>query len=441
MSASKMDRPGGEEEPGGGGVRTGKSWAQLLGSSLPTSLNKNILEVVLEKDQRGGFAVSHEDCARLMRKIGLDQRPGMHVECVHICPSGRGVIWITLKEKVNIEQFCRYDVMMVTESGIRATMIKPAMKKEVVINIKGIHPNTRDSTVLDYLSKFGKIVTTRVAHGTYNDSPLAGLKNGDRSFKVEVKTGENIGSYHYLDGQKISLRYAGQQQTCGRCHEVPRNCTGGGIARKCDAEGGAKVEFSDHILALWKRIGYTPANSDIAVELEPERDEVVNSFTPVKVPTGDQDKYAGVSIRQFPKDTDQGLVMEFLCRSGLPEDKKDTAVFKSNGVVTINDLDNNTSKVLIEAIHGNFEFGRRLYCNGVITLTPQKQAQHDGTLASSDPATSPTRPAATSSQVDANSEDTPAPIELTTSPTVASASNNSSSKSKSTCIHCCSREV
>ena len=220
------------------------------------------------------------------------------------------------------------------------------------------------------------------------------------------------------------MRYAGQQQTCGRCHEVPRNCTGGGIARKCDAEGGAKVEFSDHILALWKRIGYTPANSDIAVELEPERDEVVNSFTPVKVPTGDQDKYAGVSIRQFPKDTDQGLVMEFLCRSGLPEDKKDTAVFKSNGVVTINDLDNNTSKVLIEAIHGNFEFGRRLYCNGVIPLTPQKQAQPDGTLASSDPATSPTRPAATSSQVDANSEDTPAPIELTTSPTVAPPSSS-----------------
>ena len=27
------------------------SWAQLLGSSLPSSLNKNVLEVVLEKDE------------------------------------------------------------------------------------------------------------------------------------------------------------------------------------------------------------------------------------------------------------------------------------------------------------------------------------------------------------------------------------------------------
>ena len=122
-----------------------------------------------------------------MKKIGLDQSPGVHLECVKICPNGRGVIFITLKENIQIEQFCRYDVLIVTESGIRTTMIKPALKKEDVITIKGIHPNTRDSTVLDYLSKFGKVVTTKVVHGTYTQGPLKGIQNGNRSFKMEVR--------------------------------------------------------------------------------------------------------------------------------------------------------------------------------------------------------------------------------------------------------------
>ena len=66
MSVNTGDRPFGEGGSGGGdgNGRGGKSWAQLLGNSLPTRLNKNVLEVVLEKDARGPFVVSEEDCAR-----------------------------------------------------------------------------------------------------------------------------------------------------------------------------------------------------------------------------------------------------------------------------------------------------------------------------------------------------------------------------------------
>ena len=90
------------------------SWAQLLGSSLPSNWDKNVLEVVLQKDERGAFIVSGEDCARLMRRLGLDPRPGIHVETVQICPHGRGVILFTLKKEVQIERFCRYEEIEVT---------------------------------------------------------------------------------------------------------------------------------------------------------------------------------------------------------------------------------------------------------------------------------------------------------------------------------------
>ena len=348
-----------------------------MGSSLPTSLNKNILEVVLDKDERGAFMVSEDDVARLLRKLGLDPRPGVQVEGVQICPTGRGVILITLKHDVRVENFCRYDVLEVTESGIRSTMVKPAGKKEVVVTLKGIHPNTRDSMVLDYLSKFGKVVTTKVVHGVFSVGPLKGMKNGDRSYKLEIKPGENIGSYHVLESQKVQLRYPGQQQTCGHCHGTPRFCTGGGIAKKCREGGGVRIEFTDYILALWKKIGYSPQNTDLSYDInddpEIEREKQVEAFTPEKVERT-KEVYAGVNIRQFPRDFDEGEVMEFLCRSGLPETKKDEVILKPNGTVTIKNLDEITSNLLITAIYGKQNFGRKLFCNGIIPLTPKKEA-------------------------------------------------------------------
>ena len=78
MSGNPGNRPRGE-----GGTRM--FWAERLGSSLPSSLNKNILEVVSEKDERGAFAVKEEEFARMMQKIGLDLIPGGQVEGVQIC--------------------------------------------------------------------------------------------------------------------------------------------------------------------------------------------------------------------------------------------------------------------------------------------------------------------------------------------------------------------
>ena len=103
MTASGGTSPGGVpgSGPGGGrgtyGRKAHGSWAEMLGSTLPSGLNKNILEIVLDKDRRGAFVVSDTDCARLIRKLGVDPRPGVQVEAVQICPGGKGVILITLR--------------------------------------------------------------------------------------------------------------------------------------------------------------------------------------------------------------------------------------------------------------------------------------------------------------------------------------------------------
>ena len=52
---------GGAPGPPGGKGRG--SWAEMLSSTLPNCWKKNVLEVVLEKDERGAFNVSESDCA------------------------------------------------------------------------------------------------------------------------------------------------------------------------------------------------------------------------------------------------------------------------------------------------------------------------------------------------------------------------------------------
>lgn len=193
-----------------------------------------------------------------MKKVGIDTRPGFQVEEIQICPNGRGIIFITLKKEVPLEQFCQYNVIEVNNNGIRAVNIKPACKREVVVHMKNIHPNTKDESVFNYLSKFGKIVSHKVGYGIYGEGPLKGFRNGDRSFKVELKPQINLGTYHILDRQKVSVRYEGQIQTCARCLETARKCKGNGIARKCEEKNGIKADFSQYIKELWREIGYCP---------------------------------------------------------------------------------------------------------------------------------------------------------------------------------------
>ena len=359
-----------------------KSWAQMVGGTLPSSWKKNILEIVLEKDDRGPFSVSDTDCSHLLVKLGIDPRSSVQIESVQICPTGRGVILVTFKQGLDIERFSRYDVIEVTRTGIRAVHVKPAGKKDVVVTIKGLHPNTRDDGVLNYLGKYGKIVTNKVVYGTFGEGPLKGIKNGDRSYKIELKAETNIGTYHAIDGQRVTLRYPGQLQTCARCHQTPIDCKGGAIARRCEAAQGTKVEFSEYILKLWEKIGYAPGEVEMAAVYDEDTEyeesshnqkQIGGTFTPPQK-MSEPEKFSGVSIKQIPRDTDHGDVMEFLIEAGLPDKLKECVEIKGSGVVSIKNIDNQVCMKMIKNIHNQISFGKKLFCNGLIALTPEKDS-------------------------------------------------------------------
>ena len=396
-----------------------KTWASVLGDSLPKKNDENVLEIVLEKDQKGAFIVKDSECVTLMKKLGLDLRPGVHVEGVQICPQGRGVIFITLKKNIELSRFCRYEVFQVTPTGVRVVLVRAAGKKEVIVTAKGLHPNTREEVVLDYLGRFGKIVSQKVVYGMHLEGPLAGFRNGDRSYKMEVKPGNNLGSYHVIDGKKVTLRYPGQYQTCARCHKTAQHCKGRGMAKRCEAEGGVKVEFTDYILELWKQIQYTPGSLDLSeVENESSHDIIRGeTFTPAKPVSDVVNKFTGVSIKQFPKDCDNGEIMEFLIKSGLPENKKDNVTINKNGTVLITDIGNIHCIALINAIHEKTNFGKKMFCNGYVPLSPDKQQSNPGNSKQGDESINPA--ANTTSPKPATSSKTPSlpTLAVSTSPT------------------------
>ena len=62
-----------------------------------------------------------------------------------------------------------------------------------------------------------------------------------------------------------------------------------------------------------------------------------------------------------------------MLQKGLPDNMKEEIVISNNGTITIQNLSNSICLSLIANIHLTLQFGKRLYCNGYIPLTPLKK--------------------------------------------------------------------
>ena len=244
----------------------------------------------------------------------------------------------------------------------------------------------------------------------YSDGPLKGIGNGDRMYKIELSPNSYLGIYHVIDGQRVTAKYKGQQPTCARCFGTPQSCPGKGLARRCELEGGLKKEFDDYIFQLWDDIGYVPSNVELGSDNELDLDiSDCKQFTPVKTTSQDPCKFNGVRISSFPRETDHGLITEFIIYSGMPDEYKDNVSIKNNGTVMIEGLPNNICLDLIAAVHGNTSFGSKLYCNGVIPRTPDKTDHKEELAHSSVPLVS-ISPANQQDQLQADPTGVPSPL-------------------------------
>ena len=132
-----------------------------------------------------------------------------------------------------------------------------------------------------------------------------------------------MGSYHIIDGEKVSVKYAGQEWTCARCHQLKRDCPGHAVARECTAD---RVLLSTHMEQHWNKIGYKPETGTL--------NEVDETFEPeIQVGGKKQDifviaenslasKYTSVIVKGFKPDKPIAAIMDLMSQSGGPAESK-----------------------------------------------------------------------------------------------------------------------
>ena len=359
---------------------SGGSWASVLGGNLTSRNDGNVMEIVLEKESKGLFSASDEEVAKVLMKLGADLRPGVHIEGVQICPMGRNVIQVTLNKNVDMTRFCNKDIFEIRD-GVRVSQVRKSGKREVIVTIRGLHPNTKDESVFRYLRCLGKVEKHKVILETYREGPLTGLKNGTRKYTVDMRNDIPVGNTHFIDGSKVNLSYPGQKKFCYRCFKISYECIGNGVAKDCEAKGSTKVLFSDHILDFWKKIQYSPDDKTALDDLEYENDvevQVGGTFTPkpdkekIESTIERKSDYGGVIVKWFPKKSDHGEIRMFLTGLGLSPSHTNVNI-KDNGQVLIGDLEPETCQQLAFSITGQkFLNKKTIYCHPIVSATPEK---------------------------------------------------------------------
>ena len=359
-----------------------KSWSSIASLNISKRNKTNSLEVRLENDEGKGCFLNDEEIERLLRRLNIKANQFTSVQA---CPERRNVVYITLINGIDITKFItNSNESYVLKQGIRTTSIKPINKREVNVLVFGLHPDTKDEAVIRYLTAHGKVnikqpVTYGVYPGVSGSSLLAGKRNGNRIYSMEVM--RNIGSTHIIDGEKVSIRYPGQTKTCNKCHQQAHLCSGKGLAKDCSSD---KILLSQHMIAYWKQINFNPETTDMNEVDDMENDEVVPvTVDQVKhkpknvVDDSDMTKrYGGVVIKGYKKETDINDVVETLKEAGLPfdYDKADLHITEKFGKLTIyiHDLKSETCIEIINNLNDEAKSGNKLSVYSLVEDTPTK---------------------------------------------------------------------
>ena len=127
------------------------------------------------------------------------------------------------------------------------------------------------------------------------------------------------------------------------------------MARRCEAAGGERVEFSDYVTNMWASIGYSPEDVEIASLYDDHGDiggenHINTSGGTFSPPKGQSlvSKFGGVVVKNFPKESDDESILASFLQNGLPRDVCQNIEVKENGKIYINNLDNKICQDLVK---------------------------------------------------------------------------------------------
>jgi hypothetical protein len=216
-----------------------------------------------------------------------------------------------------------------------------------------------------------------------------------------VEVTKPMGSYHIIDGEKVSLRYRGQIRTCARCHHTEKECSGKGVARDCKED---RVLLSNHMEKHWRDIGFIPDSNSTAdieeeefeIQIGKEKIEEKNSKGPDLT-----HRYSSIIVSGFNSDQMLADIHEVLISQGLPSSIKFEDLIQNGktGKITIDELSPTDCLSLMENMHGKKFLGKKVYITSVVSASPVKSAPHAAARATSGPPPPPPPPPQPSPQV------------------------------------------
>ena len=397
-----MDTGGGQPPPGGGNISAGgpvRSYSEKLRTNVNYNqrLKRNLLEISLERTEKDADLNVGIDCMeRVMTSVGID--PALPVGFLTKYRGNFIIMSVWFEPSVNLDRFCKDEKIKVSK-GVSTGYIRPAGRPEVVVTLTGLDFNTPDQFVIEYLSKFGSVVNKQPIYCKGTEGFMKNKYNGVRKYQVDFsKSTRQMGSYHFLDGEVVRINYRGNTETCGRCHQVAKDCPGGGKKKECKEQEGKYLHISDHMRELWKVINFVPTGFELpTVEGGDNGDNsgeipILDGLTferKIERPLPDEkdkQKYDGITISNFPPKLSDADILTFLFEKGLSKDiNKNTVQLvrsdKNTKVVIHDSLDWKTVQALMENIH--FHESKQkfwnfpLYCKPLRSLTPVKTEAGD----------------------------------------------------------------
>ena len=370
--------------------RTKKSYADQLKTNVKWDqrLQRNVLEIILEKSDNEA-SLSDEHLARLLKNLGIDissQVEGFQVKGRYI------TVWMV--HGLNIERFCRDESLRVCQ-GINTSIIRPANRKDVTVSVCGLDFNTPDTFVIDYLNKFGRVITNNVSYvKSKEEGPFKGKYTGERRFQVDFSgSSRSMGTYHVIDGSRVRIFYRGNQKTCARCHKISSKCPGSGVARDCEINNGEKIHIIEHMRILWNEIDFKPTSFTLNTQdLEDVQFDVPITVTAASPPQplpnleASNSKYNSLIIRNFHLSVSNESITEFLVTKGLsadvPPSKMNFKRTEKNTCVTIEGLEHEIITSIMKNVHFPIckekHLGLPLYCRPVTgAVTPEKSKKNN----------------------------------------------------------------
>ena len=185
-----------------------------------------------------------------------------------------------------------------------------------------------------------------------------------------------MGSYHIIDGEKVSVKYRGQTRTCARCHQSEKHCSGKGVARDCQDD---RVLLSSFMEKHWEDIGFIPDTNSEQVEEEDDPDIQIGKDNIEKAIAQGPNlthRYSSILVSGFDVDQNLAVVHELLLGQGLPQSIKCEHLLqnKRSGKLFIENLSPTDCLSMMENMHGKKFLGKKVYVTSIVSESPLKSA-------------------------------------------------------------------